>query len=166
MRVAHLVLPLALLACPARAVAGWEALNEAGKPFEVRSLSGATLASTGLAGKIVVIDLWATWCAPCVKELPELAALHERWRSRADVLFLSFNVTEEKSAVEAFVREKRLPFPVYLGDPFLALYDTEVFPTKLIFDFRARPARLRFRGEGSVSVASIEGRVAELLAHR
>jgi thiol-disulfide isomerase/thioredoxin len=142
---------------------GWEALDEAAKPFVVSDLSGRSLSSANLSGKLVVIDLWATWCAPCVQELPELAALSQRWHSRKDVVLLSFNVSEEKSVVEEFVRQKKVPFPVYLGDPFLDLYDVQIFPTKLIFDFRKTPGTLRFRGEGRIDVPSIEKRVSELL---
>lgn len=155
---------LSSAAAMASPLEGWEALNEPAKPFLVSDLSGKNLTSASLSGKIVVIDLWATWCAPCVQELPELAALSQRWQSRKDVVLLSFNVSEEKSVVEEFVRQKRVAFPVYLGDPFLDLYDVQTFPTKLIFDFRKTPGTLRFRGEGRIEVPSIEKRVSELLS--
>jgi cytochrome c biogenesis protein CcmG, thiol:disulfide interchange protein DsbE len=149
---------------PAGGLEGWEALGVTAKPFEVKSLAGDALSSADLQGKIVVIDLWATWCTPCVKEMPELAALHERWRSRKDVVLLSFNVSEEKDVILAFLRQRKITFPVYLGDPFLDSYQVDIFPTKLIFDFRTRPGRLRFRGEGAIEIQSIERRVAELLS--
>lgn len=67
-------------------------------------------------GRPVVVSLWATWCDPCVKEFPELAALAER---RKDVAFLAISLDEkeDRTAVEAFVARRRPPFPVYLKGP-------------------------------------------------
>lgn len=141
---------------------GWEVLREPAKDFTVKGLSGEELRSSHLAGRIVVIDFWATWCAPCLRELPDLAAYHEKIAGRKDVTLLSFNVTDEAPALEAFVKEKRIAFPVYLGDPLLGPYEVVSFPTKLIIDMRARPL-LRFRREGFTPVASLEARVEELL---
>ena len=63
-------------------------------------------------GRPVVVSLWATWCEPCVKEFPELAALAQR---RPDVAFLSVSLDEEEDlpALEAFLTSRRPPFPVY-----------------------------------------------------
>ena len=76
----------------------------------------------------MVVDFWATWCAPCIKELPALAALHERLRDRKDVALLSFNVTDEPKTLEAFVREKKISFPVYRADALTGPYELTVFP--------------------------------------
>jgi len=118
------------------------------------------------------VDFWATWCAPCIKELPELAAYHARLAARKDVALLSLNVTEEKDVVAKFVAEKKLEFPVYLADSLVGPFDVSTFPTKLIIDMRKPGLKpeaagiLRFRKEGASSVPSIEARVASLLAEK
>ena len=63
-------------------------------------------------GRPVVVSLWATWCEPCVKEFPELAALARR---RTDVAFLSISLDEAEDlpAIEAFLDRRKPPFPVY-----------------------------------------------------
>lgn len=148
---------------------GWEVLRGPARPFKVKDLAGAELLSRDLAGKVLVIDFWATWCAPCLKELPDLAAYQERLKGRRDVAFLSFNVTDERDTLAAFVKEHRIAFPIYQADNLIGPYELSGFPTKLIIDMRAetkgeRKGVVRFRREGYAPVASIEERVADVLA--
>ena len=148
----------------------WEAVRVPARPFEVKDLLGKPLRLADLAGRVVVLDFWASWCKPCVKELPELAAYHARLAGRADVALVSFNVGEDRAAVEAFLRSSPVSFPVYCGDTLVEPMELAAFPTKVILDAR-KPgpdgsAVARYRREGLTSVASIEAHVAALLAER
>ena len=164
MKIVLALLTAAATPAPASVDAdGWEVLRQSAKEFTVKDLRGQTLRAVSLRGKIVVIDFWATWCTPCLKELPELAAWSEGLKSRSDVAFLSFNVTEEKATVLAFVAAKKIAYPVYLGDSLLGAYEVSSFPTKLVLDMRGAKGIVRFRRDGYTEVKSIEAKIRQLL---
>ena len=131
-----LVAPFASAADAPRLVDDWEAVRVSVKPFVVKDLDGKALSLADLSGKIAVVDFWATWCKPCVKELPELAAYHQRLAERTDVVLLSFNVGEKRAEVEAFLKGLPVSFPVYCGDALVEPLELAAFPTKLILDAR------------------------------
>jgi thiol-disulfide isomerase/thioredoxin len=100
-------------------------------------------------GRPVVVSLWATWCEPCVKEFPELAALARR---RTDVAFLSISLDEAEGvpAVEAFLDRRKPPFPVYrkgrgADDAFIEALDpgwSGAIPATLVYSRDGRRAAL------------------------
>jgi thiol-disulfide isomerase/thioredoxin len=153
-----------------RRVDDWESIRLRVKPFVVKDLEGKALSLADLSGKVAVVDFWASWCKPCIKELPELAAYHERLAARKDVVLLSFNVGEKRPEVEAFLKASPVSFPVYCGDALVEPLELAAFPTKVILDARRLgpdgTGLVRFRREGLTTVASIEARVAELLREK
>jgi thiol-disulfide isomerase/thioredoxin len=65
-----------------------------------------------LNGKVVLINLWATWCGPCNAKLPQLQKLYDQAKGRPDLQILTFNIDEDLGLVEPFVKEKGYTFPV------------------------------------------------------
>ena len=145
----------------------WEIVGTPASPFVLEDLQGNSLSSEELAGRVVLLDFWATWCAPCIKELPELAVYTKRIRDREDVAFLSLNVTDERADLLAFVEEHEIGYPVYRGEELLDSYEVFAFPTKLILDLRGEgPGTVRYSRFGFTGLESIETKVEEILAER
>lgn len=80
------------------------------------TLSGAPLAMKDLRGKAVLVNFWATWCTPCQWEMPLMETLYQAYRDRGFVVLAISIDRGDVERVRAFVRDKKLTYPVAL-DP-------------------------------------------------
>ncbi|HSP98369.1 MAG TPA: TlpA disulfide reductase family protein [Candidatus Dormibacteraeota bacterium] len=103
--------------------------------FTLPDLSGAPLQLSDLRGKIVFLNLWATWCPPCRAEMPSMQALYGRLKGRD---FAMIAVAEDTNAADvgAFVKELGLTFPVLLdtGNRLPARFGVTGYPETFIID--------------------------------
>ncbi|HLY17379.1 MAG TPA: TlpA disulfide reductase family protein [Bryobacteraceae bacterium] len=90
---------------------GWEKPKKDMPAFELADLSGKTWRLKDLAGRAVLINVWATWCGPCKAELPHLAKLYEKVKDRKDLQILTLTVDEDPGQVAPFLKEKGYAFP-------------------------------------------------------
>ena len=143
---------------------GWAKVDQPSVKFSIEEVSGGRLTEKTFEGKIVVVDFWATWCGPCVQELPELARFAAKIKDRKDVAFLSFSVDDDKADVVRFFKDRKEKFPVYMASALSDRMDVMIFPTKLIIDGRkGAPGRIRLKKEGVIEGDELEKKVAELL---
>jgi len=84
--------------------------------FSVTDLEGRTVRLSALRGKVVLLNLWTTWCAPCVEEMPSIERLYATLRGDDFALLAVSQDEEGKRAVEPFVARMRLSFPIFV-DP-------------------------------------------------
>ena len=96
----------------------WETKNTPLEDFELSDLQGRKWSLADLKGKVAFVNLWATWCSPCLAELPYVQKLSEQLKGRSDVQVLTLNTDEEVGKVEPFLKEKKYTFPVLLGQAY------------------------------------------------
>lgn len=103
--------------------------------FEVPLLSGADFALSAHRGKTVIIDFWATWCAPCEIQMPVLDTLWDQ-QGHDDLMVVGVSVdTDPAEIVAAWVDERGLGYPIALGNQELAMrFGVIGFPTLLVID--------------------------------
>jgi peroxiredoxin len=102
--------------------------------FELADLSGKFVRLSDLQGKPVLINFWATWCAPCRTEMPAFQRAYDQYGQEFEILAVNFAEPEE--AVQAFVDELEITFPVLL-DPqaeVQGLYRVRGYPTTVLID--------------------------------
>lgn len=80
----------------------------------MEDLTGAKVDLSSLAGRPLVINLWATWCGPCRIETPQLVALAEKYKSRG-VSIIGISVDDMPDAIRAFSAEYKVTYPMLVG---------------------------------------------------
>jgi thiol-disulfide isomerase/thioredoxin len=94
----------------------WETPRNPLPPFTLTDLEGKTWKLANLNGKATLINVWATWCGPCVAEHPEFQKLYEKLKDRKDIAMLTLNVDDEAGLIAPYMTEKHYTFPVLLGN--------------------------------------------------
>ena len=151
--------PLSLLAGSARAAAATGPAPD----FTLRSAGGPNLRLAEQRGSVVMVNFWATWCGPCLVEMPHLAKLHEKYKS-AGFLLWGVSVDEDPKAAVALAGRLGVKFPL-LFDTEKAVarqYALDSMPTTVLIDRDGRERR-RFRGYREGAEQAYERELRELI---
>ena len=94
----------------------WLTLPGTELKIEGTTLAGAPLDWSKYRDKVVLIDFWATWCGPCIAEMPGLRENYDRYRDKGfEVVGISLD--RDREALEKFVKEKEVPWPILFESP-------------------------------------------------
>ena len=113
--------------------------------FSFRDESGATRSTADLKGKVMFINFWATWCPPCIAEMPSLNDLYNQFREYENFVFLFINEDEDAAKAKTFLQSKGYAIPLVTRAGNLS---AEIFsgtlPTTVVLD---KDGRVAFRHE-------------------
>jgi thiol-disulfide isomerase/thioredoxin len=117
--------------------------------FKLMAASGKQASLSDFRGKVVLLDFWATWCGPCVEELPVLVALQKKYESKGFTVVGVNMDSMGAPAVIDFVRQNALNYPILLsGGDLPADYPVPGFPTAFLIDRRGAIIQ-RYLGEST-----------------
>lgn len=109
------------------------------KPVNItlKTVDGKTLKLADYRGKVVMIDVWATWCPSCRAEIPEIVKLQsELTRTKQDVVIIALSVDDDKSVLPGFITDNKINYPIATRNDKAvnALGSVEYIPTKFFID--------------------------------
>jgi cytochrome c biogenesis protein CcmG, thiol:disulfide interchange protein DsbE len=143
--------------------AGSAPLGSAAPTIRGTTLSGVPLAAAATAGKITILNFWATWCPPCRAETPDMNAAYRKLHA-ADVAFLGIDTTETAPIVKTFISAKGVPYPTALAGPDVYnAFGIAYIPTTIVIDAHGI---VRARWVGGVEPKQLAGYIAAARAGR
>jgi peroxiredoxin len=133
--------------------------------LRLRDISGHTFRLAEHKGKVVLINFWATWCAPCRTEIPELVTWQRKYRSRGlQVIGITYP-PQTRSEVLKFISRANVNFPIVLGTKATKLLFTssETLPITLVIDSEGNICDVI---EGVVFQEEFDQKIKPLLSRR
>jgi len=126
--------------------------------FTVKRLNGNADSLAGYRGKVVLVNLWATWCPPCREEIPALETLYRKYQSRGFVV-LGIDQGESATVAGAFARKLGVTFPLLIDDAqqYGRAYAAQGLPTSILVD---RNGHIIKGIDGEMTLAQMQALVA------
>ncbi|MGW8257061.1 MAG: redoxin domain-containing protein, partial [Thermoguttaceae bacterium] len=135
--------------------------------FTFVDLDGKPITARDLAGKIVIVDFWATWCEPCRTSLAELQKVYEKYRHNDKLAFLAVNLDDpqlENKVITDFLKKSNLSVPVYRDpDRSAILFNFSGIPASFIIDAQGIVEDYEAGADPELSVA-LPKKIESLLA--
>lgn len=125
-------------------------VNSPAPELSLNDIWGTPVSLAALRGQVVLVNLWATWCPPCKKEMPALQAFFDEHRADGFTV-VAINDGDPAADVLKFVQDYQLTFPVWLDPKYIATekaFQTMNLPSSFLID-RSGTIRLRWVGEAT-----------------
>ena len=113
-------------------------------------------------GQVVLINLWATWCIPCTKEMPTLQSFYNEYKQQGFAV-IAINDGQPRQDVLQFAKDYDLEFPIWLDPTYIATeqaFKTMNLPTSFVID---REGIVQFMWVGGISREMLDARIAPLI---
>lgn len=118
--------------------------------FTAKRKDGTSVKLSELRGKVVLVDFWATWCGPCVQEMPHVKKVYEA-HSKEGFEIVGVSLDFEKDKLDAYLKTMAMPWPQHFdgrgwGNAVAQQYGVSSIPTTLLLDRKGRIAKVGLRG--------------------
>lgn len=133
--------------------------------WQLKDLNGQVVNSDQLKGKVVVVDFWATWCGPCVHEIPGYVSLQKKYGQEGLVIVGASLDQAGPAVVKAFVARHGINYTIVMADEgaVAAFGGVEAIPTTFLID---REGQIRDRKVGAEDSAEYARKVAAVMAEK
>ncbi len=122
--------------------------------FDAKDLEGKPLSIARFKGKVVLVDFWATWCGPCIAELPNVQAAYDKHRPQGFEI-IGISLDSDRAKLDKFLTDKKMTWPQY--------FDGQGWQTKLAgtYGVNSIPATYLLDGEGKIIAKNLRGKALE-----
>ena len=138
-----------------------------GKPapfFEIKTLSGVTITPVSTKGRVLVINIWATWCEPCRKEMPEIEAFYQKYHDQGvDVVAVSLDDVSDVETVKTVMKSFSFPAAIDKYSDLHKFGRMWRMPVTFVIDQNGILRRNGWESEPTVDAAILEKVVTPLL---
>src|SRR5699024_6244426 len=103
--------------------------------FPLENQNGELINMKDLQGKVVFINFWATWCPPCIVEMPDINDLYQEYKNEDDVVFLMISLDRNFDTAKRFLDRKGFDFDIHKANSAVpATFQTRGIPTTFVVD--------------------------------
>ena len=136
-------------------------VNYAAPDLQLLDVNGGVVSLDIYRGKVVLVNLWATWCPPCKAEMPALQSFYEEYKDTGFVV-VAIDNGETLDLVKPFVREYGLTFPIWLDEDYMTekAFGTINLPSSWVID---RTGKVRLLWVGEISSRVLEKYVPSII---
>lgn len=127
------------------------------------SLSGEKINLSDFKNTVIFLNFWATWCPPCIAEMPNIQSLYEQYRDNEDIVFVMVSLDEDPSKARNFLEERGFTFGSYqLNGIRPKVFQSSVIPTTFVINKKGRLVS-RKKGMANYNTASFKFFLDQLL---
>jgi peroxiredoxin len=135
--------------------------------FSLKSLEGEDVVLSGLRGSVVLLDFWATWCAPCRESIPHLIDLHKTYQERGlKIVGMSIDKEKDAEALRHFAKSFDIPYAIVLApENVVKQYGVSGIPATFLID-RKGNIRERIVGFNNTIAKHLATRISDLIEEK